>query len=268
MLIDLKTMLSPPPSIQRSAPAPLAALRRDALRDALACSALLGVLTVVIAASGALGPGFAGKAVAVFALACMAVLHGLPAHAPHARFGAGNRVTLGRLALIAGLAGCIGEPLGASGAIAWAMVVVATVAALLDAVDGPFARADGMASEFGARFDMESDALLILVLSVLVLQTGKAAPWVLAAGLMRYLFVAAAARWRWLARPLPPSQRRKTICAVQIVSLIVCLGPVIDAWLAQTIAGAGLAALACSFAADVIWLARAHRSEASETAIP
>ena len=45
------------------------------------------------------------------------------------------------------------------------------------------------ASSFGARFDMETDALLILVLAALVWQHGKAGPWILAAGLMRYAFV-------------------------------------------------------------------------------
>ncbi len=268
MLIDLKTMVCPAPSAEVSAPDPLTALRRDTLRDALACTALLGAGAALAAAAGPLGPAFAGKAVAVFALACTLVLRGLPAHAPHARFGAGNRVTLGRLALIAALAGCIGEALRADDALAWALVVVATIAALLDAVDGPFARAGGLASEFGARFDMECDALLILVLCLLAWQLDKAGPWVLAAGLMRYAFVAAATGWRWLSRPLPPSQRRKTVCVVQIVSLIVCLGPVIEPWLARGIAGASLAALAWSFAADVLWLARARRSQASVIAAP
>lgn len=253
----------------RSAPDPLTALRRDALRDALACTLLLGALATAIGASGALGPGFAGKALAVFALACAFVLRALPAHGPHRRFGAGNRVTLLRLALIAGLAGCIGEPLNPEGAVAWGMVVVATVTALLDAADGPLARAAGLASAFGARFDMECDTLLILVLSLLVWQFDKAGAWVLAAGLLRYIFVAAATPWPWLARPLPPSRRRQAVCVAQIVCLIVCLGPIIEPWLARTLAGAGLAALAASFAADLFWLARARRSHSSqETAAP
>lgn len=261
-------MLSPRSSLRRSAPPPLTALRREALRDTLTCALLLGASAAAIAASGALGPAFAGKALAVFVLAGACMLHGLSTHAPHTRFGAGNRVTLGRLALIALLAGGIGEPLDSGGAVAWAALVVATVAALLDAVDGPLARAGGLASQFGARFDMECDALLMLVLCLLAWQFDKTGAWVLAAGLMRYLFVAAAALWPWLAHPLPPSRRRQAVCVAQIVSLILCLAPVVDPWLARAIAGAGLAALVYSFAADLLWLGRAHRCDVSETAAP
>ncbi len=269
MLVDLKAMPMTRSSLAQPAPGPLSALRREAVREVLACAALLGGLSAAaVAASDALEPAFAMRALAVFGLACAVALHGLPAHAPHARFGAGNRVTLGRLALICALAGGIGLPLGTDADIAWTAAVVAAVAALLDAVDGPLARAGGLASAFGARFDMECDALLILVLCLLLLQGGKFGPWVLAAGLMRYAFVAAATGWHWLARPLPPSQRRKAVCALQIVSLIVCLAPVIDGATARLIAGAGLAALVFSFAADLLWLARAHHADNRESTAP
>ena len=39
-----------------------------------------------------------------------------------------------------------------------------------------------MASAFGARFDMETDALLLLVLAALAWQFDKAGAWVLASG--------------------------------------------------------------------------------------
>ena len=42
-----------------------------------------------------------------------------------------------------------------------------------------------MTSGYGARFDMETDAAFILVLSILVWQHGKAGAWVLLCGLMR-----------------------------------------------------------------------------------
>jgi hypothetical protein len=62
--------------------------------------------------------------------------------------------------------------------------------------------------------------------------------------------------WKWLARPLPESTRRKTACVVQIVTLIVCLGPIIPPRVSAAIAGAGLALLVYSFAVDVAWLRR------------
>ena len=46
-------------------------------------------------------------------------------------------------------------------------------------------------SAFGARFDMEVDALLILVLSAGVWWFDKAGAWVWLSGLLRYAFIAA-----------------------------------------------------------------------------
>lgn len=229
-------------------------LRRDA-RLALGGAALL-LLTAVVTATMAtdLSPWFAPKALALFAAAAACVWRGLAAHVPHARFGAANGITLLRLALIALLAALLGEASAAS--LAWAALGLATLAALLDAVDGPIARRSQQASPFGARFDMETDALLILVLSLLVFALGQAGAWVLAAGAMRYVFVLAARPWPWLAAPLPPSLRRKTVCVVQIVTLIVCLAPIVPPAWAHWIAGAGLVALVFSFTVDTLWLAQ------------
>ena len=233
-----------------------AALRRDAWREALACLVLLTLIAGGAELLAALGPWFHFKAVCVFVVVFAIVLRGLPNHSPNLRFGPANRVTLVRLALVALLAAGIGEPDVAT--IAWAAIVIATTAALLDALDGSLARAHGIASEFGARFDMETDALMVLVLSLLVIHFDKAGMWIIAAGLMRYVFVLTAKAWPWLARPLPPSQRRKAVCVAQITSLIVCLGPIIPLAWSQSIAAASLAALTASFAVDIVWLAR-HR---------
>ena len=242
----------------------LAVLRRDAGRDALWVAALLALVAGAVVAMGWLGAGFALKALAVFALASGLAWRGLAGHMPHRRFGAANRVTLLRLAMIALLAGAIGEAPHAPAPLAWTAVVLATTAALLDALDGPLARSQGLASDFGARFDMESDALLMGVLSLLVWHFGKAGGWIVLAGLARYLFVAAAWAWPWLAWPLPPSLRRKAVCVLAITGLIVCLGPVIAVPWSQAIGAACLALLAFSFGADLLWLGR-RRLLARET---
>ena len=244
---------------------PLAALRRDAWREALSCFLLLALLAGGASALGGLSHWFHLKTVAVFALAFALVLRGLPAHAPNMNFGSANRLTLGRLALVALLAAGIGEPGTNAASMAWGAIAVATTAALLDALDGPLARSNGLASEFGARFDMETDALLVLVLCLLVIQFDKAGAWILAAGLMRYVFVLAAGLWPWMARPLPVSLRRKAVCVAQIGILIVCLGPIVHPPWSQAFAAASLAALSGSFAADVAWLAR-HRDSSREPA--
>jgi phosphatidylglycerophosphate synthase len=111
---------------------------------------------------------------------------------------------------------------------------------------------------------METDAAFTLVLCALVLQAGQAGPWVLASGLMRYAFVAAARAWPWLAGALPPSRRRQTVCVVQITTLIVCLGPIVPPPLAAGLAGISLVLLTLSFAIDVRTLAR-QRPTPSET---
>ncbi|VTU39345.1 CDP-diacylglycerol--glycerol-3-phosphate 3-phosphatidyltransferase [Variovorax sp. PBS-H4] len=256
-------MLARSPDATAPRAARLAALRRDAWREALPCFLLLAALAGWLGRLGEFGIWFQLRSLAVFAAAFALVLASLATHAPNTRFGAANRVTLARLAMVALLAAVIGEP--ADDAVAWCSIGVAASAALLDALDGPLARHGGLASDFGARFDMETDALLVLVLSLLVVLFGKAGPWIVAAGLMRYFFVMAARPWPWLARALPSSGRRKTVCVVQITSLIVCLGPVVAPPWSNALAAASLVLLAASFAIDIAWLLR-HRDIPPETA--
>lgn len=238
-----------------------AGLRRELRRELFVAGLLLGLAAAVLGTWAGLGLRVVGAALGLFGLAAVVLWRGLPWH-PYARFGPANRVTLGRLAAVALFAAVSVElalrPLPDPDRVAWSLVVLATVAAVVDAADGPLARASGLASAFGARFDMETDALLILVLCVLIVQFDKAGPWVLGAGLMRYAFVAAAAlpRGQWLNAPLPPSLRRKAVCVGLIVALITCLGPIIPRLGSSALAAGGLAAVAWSFAVDVAWLAR------------
>jgi phosphatidylglycerophosphate synthase len=244
-------------------------LRRDAARELWAAAAALALVTGALAAAAGLGADYPAKALLGYVVGAGLIWRALGRGShPHPRFGVANRVTLARLAMAALLAALLGEavprpPLAALPA-AWWIVLVATATALLDAVDGALARRSGLASDFGARFDMETDAAFTLVLCALVLQAGQAGAWVLAAGLMRYAFVGAARAWPWLAAPLPPSRRRQTVCVVQITTLIVCLGPVVPPALASALAAASMALLAASFAIDVRRLARA-RSPGLET---
>jgi phosphatidylglycerophosphate synthase len=137
-------------------------------------------------------------------------------------------------------------------------VALAIAALVLDGFDGWAARRQGVVSAFGARFDMEVDAFLILALSALVWRFDKAGAWVLASGLMRYVFVAAGLVWPWFDRELPASRRRQVVCVVQIAGLVAALAPVITSPLSAWVAGLSLAALAWSFWVDVRWLAQAE----------
>lgn len=229
-------------------------LRRSAAGSLAAVGLALAAVAAGVAEALQLGPMYVVRVLAGFAAVGLLVFAHLPAHRPFVRFGPANQVTLCRAAAVALLAGLIGAGSGpALGAFA---CTIGTVAAALDAVDGRLARASATASEFGARFDMETDAALILVLAVLAWQLGKAGPWVLAAGLARYLFVAAGAHWTWLRRPLAPSLRRKAAAAVQMAVLVVALAPVVPPALGSTLAASGLAFLLFSFAVDVRALRR------------
>ena len=168
-------------------------------------------------------------------------------------FGSANRVTLARGALAALLLALIGE--SATSAGAWFAVILASLAIAMDGVDGWLARSCGNTSDFGARFDMETDALLIFGTASLAWQFGKAGPWILAAGLMRYVFVASSYLLPWMRCTLPKSRRRQTICVVQALSLTVCLTPPLLPPISDAVAMAGLSLLSSSFAIDVAWLA-------------
>ena len=208
-----------------------------------------------------LAPGslYALKAAAVFAVIVAIARRFVATHHPFSTFGVANQVTTVRAGLVALVAGLIGEPHLA--AYATAAAIVSGIVTALDGVDGWLARRTRMASAFGARFDMEVDALLILALSILAWQYGKAGAWIVLAGLLRYLFVGAQWRLSWMQRPLPPSRRRQAVCVLQIVGSAVVMLPAIAPPASVWVAAALLAALSTSFLVDVIWLWNAKNGE-------
>ena len=196
------------------------------------------------------------KTVVVFAAIMTTALSRVRAFHPFPSFGPANATTTVRAALTALVCGYIGEP--HSPGLAVGAVTAATAATVLDGVDGWLARRTRMASAFGARFDMEVDALLILALSILVWRHGKAGAWVLVSGLLRYGFVAAGWFAPWLNRPLAPTQRARLICIVQVIALLVALLPSVAPAVSAPVAAIGTLALVYSFAVDTLWLWR-HR---------
>lgn len=209
-------------------------------------------------AGGDLGAFYPLKALAWLALIAAFTLPTLREHLPHARFGPANQVTLLRAGLIALIGGALGEAALHDGgsALSWAAFALALTAFGLDAVDGWVARRRRCASAFGARFDMELDAIFTLILALMLFDTARAGAWVLAAGLWRYVFVGARLGLPWLRRPLPPSARRRAVCAIAVVALLAGLAPPLDAASATVAAAIAVAALSYSFIADIVWLAR------------
>ncbi|MDL4816144.1 CDP-alcohol phosphatidyltransferase family protein [Actinomadura opuntiae] len=213
---------------------------------------LAGAACVQAAAVAALRPGAVGLAVGLgYALASWGVL-GLAFRGRRA-LGPADHVTLARVVLVGCVAALVAGHLVHGGPVA-VLVALASAALVLDGADGWVARRTGTASDLGARFDMEADALLILVLSVQVATV--AGLWVLAIGTMRYAFVAASWAAPWLRSPLPPSFARKAVAVVQgVVLAAAASGAVPHAWAAVA---AALALLAWSFGRDVLWLAVRH----------
>ena len=132
------------------------------------------------------------------------------------------------------------------------LVTIATVALVLDGVDGYVARRTGTSSVLGARFDMEVDAFLILVLSVYVARSMGV--WVLAIGAMRYAFVVATWALAWMRGSLPPRFWRKVVAATQGVVLVVVAAGVLPEPLEVAAVIVALVLLVESFGRDVAWL--------------
>ena len=220
-----------------------------------AAAVLFGAAVATLGGLGGFGPSYYAASLGLAGLVALLVLAFLPERLPNDSFGPANFVTLTRAFLTCVLAGAIGAGPGTA-ATAWTICGLAAVVLLLDGVDGWLARARQETSAFGARFDMQSDSLYLLALSLLVYDLDKAGPWVLLAGLARYAFVAAAVVWPWLAADLPESSRRKRAFAFQAGLFVLCLAPAVPAWFSAPLAGVGVGALLASFALDVAWLAR------------
>ncbi|MFF8860541.1 CDP-alcohol phosphatidyltransferase family protein [Streptomyces sp. NPDC015139] len=197
----------------------------------------------------------------VFAFATWAVLSRALHRSRLSSFGPANRVTLGRATLVGGVTALVADSFESAPPVTL-LVGLTAVALLLDGVDGKVARRTGTSSALGARFDMEVDAFLILVLSVYVsMQLG---PWVLLIGGMRYAFVAAARVAPWLNAALPPSFARKTVAAVQGIALLLAGSELLPSAANLTIVLSALGSLLWSFGRDVLWLRRNSRTRVQD----
>lgn len=191
-----------------------------------------------------------------FAMIALTVADRVAASHPHPRFGPANVVTLLRGAGTSTLLGLAAAGGAIEGAGAWAAALGTGVLLALDGLDGWIARHTRLASAFGARFDMEVDALLMLTLCLLAVTSGLAGGWLILLGLMRYGFVAMGQITPRFARPLPPSARRRAVCGGAILLLALLLAPPL-APLAPTLGAVALGLVGWSFAVDLVWLVRA-----------
>ncbi|WP_224392384.1 CDP-alcohol phosphatidyltransferase family protein [Pseudonocardia sp. ICBG1293] len=211
---------------------------------------LAGVLALLTATAGAGALRLTGAAVVGTVTAALLVRAARRAGEP--TLGPAGVVTLARGTMAVAAVALVGLP--AAGTVA--LVAPAAVALALDGVDGPVARRTGTVTALGARFDMETDAFLLMVLSAHVAAT-TGQWWVTALGLLRYAFVAAGRVAPWLRGELPPRYSAKVVAALQGVVLVVTAAGVLPTADALAAVAVALAALVWSFGVSVVQLWRA-----------
>jgi phosphatidylglycerophosphate synthase len=231
-------------------------VRRGPAVGLMAHLALLAMLAMSVGLSG---PGW------VVGLTCGVVLNAAVAGGPVRNgadgLGPADLVTLTRATLVCGVAALTADS-SLQQPAATALVGLAVVALVLDAVDGWVARHTRTASVFGARFDGEVDAFLILVLSVYVARS--VGWWVFGIGAARYVFAVAGWVLPWLRAQLPPRYWRKVVAATQGIVLTVAAADLVPRRLTEAALVVALALLAESFGRDAWWLWRRRRAEVAE----
>ena len=223
---------------------------------AVAQVALLGALEFEVGL-GAVG-WLAGVA---YALALAVLLGGAARRHGSSALGPADVITLARASLAGGVTALIADRLGGDGYPVATLVLLSSVALALDGVDGWVARRTRTVSALGARFDMEVDAFLVLVLSVHV--AALVTPWALVIGLMRYVFVVASWLLPWLSGALPTRYSAKVVAALQGVVLVVVSGRLLAPVPATLLVVAALVTLLWSFGKSVLWLWRARAVHAA-----
>ena len=152
--------------------------------DTIALFSRVHAACIVVACWLSLSAGNALPAAGAGALSlCVSVLLHRGRWTPSGKFGAANAFTLLRLGMITSIAPLCLSPPG----VAAAVLVFAIFA--LDGVDGWLARKHGQTSLFGAHFDMECDALLVLLCTLVLYQHGRLGAFILVPGLLRYGYV-------------------------------------------------------------------------------
>ena len=218
---------------------------------------LLGQLAVLSVMTGTVGLGATGwlAGTAWGLLTAAGLVHGL-SRSGSVVLGAANRVTLTRATLVGGVTALVADALLGPANVA-AVVALAVVALILDGVDGWVARRTGTSSALGARFDLEVDAFLILVLSVYVAQS--VGPWVLAIGGARYAVWAAGWVLPWMRRPVPPRYWRKPVAAIQGIVLTAAVAEQSSGIAVKVAIVVALILLTESVGRDLVWQWRQQR---------
>lgn len=150
---------------------------------------------------------------------------------PLPNLGLANSVTVVRAILTALLVGQLTLPWPRD-TLAWLPAGLYLAVVLGDAVDGWLARRGGLVTRFGSRLDLEVDAAALLIATLLAVCRSTLPPWVLLAGLARYVYVVALAFRRsrgGTVEALPSGRRRRLRAGQQMGLVAVALWPSVPA---------------------------------------
>lgn len=170
-------------------------------------------------------------------------------------FGTANWITLARAGLNCVLLGALagGDALSAVSAAhaGWLFITAASISLALDGIDGRCARRSGQCTVFGARFDTDVDALLVITLAVAAISLDRVGAWALLAAAPYPFWRVAGLRWHRLTAPLAPSPWRKLAFGVQVGTLLAALVPSLPAGWAPWLVASALAVVLVSFGRDL-----------------
>lgn len=178
-------------------------------------------------------------------------------------FGLGwpNVVSVVRIALIPVVIALLVRRTDAS---LWAAVVVFTVGAATDFVDGYLARRHAMTTPTGAWLDPLSDKLFVAVPAIFLSIQGRFLWWAAAVIVAREVAVTVL-RWRLEARgrvSMPASKVAKTKTVSQLIAIGMSIAPLSDRWHPWTLGVTVVAVLLTIYSGAEYFLTTRHRVEA------
>jgi phosphatidylglycerophosphate synthase len=142
---------------------------------------------------------------------CVLIARARRQWSPAGQFGAANTVTTARLSMVIALS------VGLHGAPGWLQATLVLGVLGLDGLDGWLARRFRACSAFGAHFDMEVDALLVLTTSAELYLSGRYGAWVLLAGVLRHAYVLCVALWPPRGGDMPRTLLGRSAFALVVV---------------------------------------------------
>ncbi|MEM6296404.1 MAG: CDP-alcohol phosphatidyltransferase family protein [Myxococcota bacterium] len=164
-------------------------------------------------------------------------------YTPSGRFGAANVITALRFGIALWMAMLSPEARIPGGGVLLMLFFA------LDGLDGRLARKSGQSSDFGATFDMETDALMTAVSCFVAVEVGVAGVWLLLVGGLRYVFVLLTSH---IGRgPEPPRRWGRWAYSLMVVGLTAALTLPND--FTELVLALGGVAVIASFGRSFVW---------------